>query len=95
VPIKFFVKFDEFEESPKVKAIYIDGVPACISGATSKPVSLETSGQFSTEAPKGVSIRLNDLPFDRFPNVAAVPQQVNNVSLHLLCVYVIKSTNSL
>lgn len=86
LPIKLFVKYDEFEGIPQIKTIYIDGVPTCVSGIkttnqpTPKPVRFQPSSNFSDEPPRPSGISLQDLPFDKFPGVTLLPTQVNNVS---------------
>ena len=86
LPIKLFVKYDELEGIPQIKTIYIDGVSTCLSGTTAtnrptpKPVRFEPFSDFSEEPPRASGIRLQDLPFDKFPGVTLLPTQVNNVS---------------
>lgn len=81
LPIKLFVNYDELEGIPKLKTVYIDGMPICVTGSTNKPAGIETFSDFSTEPAKPSGIRLQDLPFDKFPSVTLLPPQVNNVSV--------------
>lgn len=80
MPINLFVKFDELEEIPQIKTVFVDGVQTCISGEVKRPQDVQSSSSFPTEPPKTKGIRLNDLPFESFPSVTLIPPQVNNVS---------------
>ena len=80
--MNFFVKFNELDEIPEVKRVFVDGVPICISGSTSRPAGIQSSsGELSPKAPKPDGIFLSDLPLDEFPQVTQIPLQVDNVSL--------------
>lgn len=83
LPINFFVKYDEFGGIPSITSVYIDGVRTCVTGEVNRPSSVDSSGDFTTEVSRVKGIRLTDLPFQRFPNVTLIPDQVNNVS-HIL-----------
>lgn len=88
IEIDFFVKFDEFEELPKIKSISVDGVPVCISGISKLPTyeidrqhEIDAPSEKSTIAQRSKDILLSDLPFHNFPGVTLIQQQVNNVSV--------------
>lgn len=80
MPIKVFVKYDELEEIPKLKTVFVDGVPVCLSGLKDEPNGIEPFSDFSSDVARPSGIRLQDLPFDGFPSVTLLPSQVNNVS---------------
>lgn len=80
LPINFFVKYDELEQIPQLRNVFVDGVSTCISGLSKRPARFEPMAGFTTEAPKTDGISLADLPFQSNPSVTLIPQQVNNVS---------------
>lgn len=77
--INFFVKFDEFQEVPKVKAISIDGISICINQENVQTASSMETIEGSENSTQTVELSLQDLPLERFPNVTQIPQNVNNV----------------
>lgn len=89
------MKYDELEGIPKLKTVFIDGVPTCVSGINNRPASLETLSDFSKELPKPNGIRLDDLSFGMFPSVTLLPPRVNNVRQPLINQFKIKCFNEI
>lgn len=82
LPVNFFLKFDELGEIPQIRKIWIDGAPVCVSGKTENSKDAENKGGVEAETVKQNGISLSNLPFQSYPSVTSLPQQVNNVSGH-------------
>lgn len=102
VSVNFFLKFDELEDVPNVKRVFIDSEQVCVKGKR----LIEQSGNFittttsetdtSTDATPTrdyTDIKLGDLPFANFSNVTEIPSTVDNVGREekqaILCLFAI------
>ncbi|KAG5679826.1 hypothetical protein PVAND_009364 [Polypedilum vanderplanki] len=78
--INFFVKFDEFEEIPKLKNLYVDDVAVCLphneNAENIKRSNFYSSPSFFNQSES--NMLLTDLPFNSFPSVTISPKQVFN-----------------
>lgn len=85
--INLSIKYDELEEIPNLKNLYINDVPVCISHNNDDDEDMKRSNFYSTMEPSFnqsmSNFFLTDLSFDSFPNITTSPQQVSNVRLNL------------
>lgn len=75
IQIRFFIKYDELKEIPKVKNIFLNGKLVCVNGLEEE-ISPPTN---NATTPTQTSISLSELIGNSTSNVTKIPTHIDNV----------------